>query len=617
MNLRACLLTAAVSIGFVLPSAAEEVAPNGGEWRHGISIFGDLKYPADFEHFDYANPDAPKGGELRLSPSEAYLNQGFLTFDTLNVYVLKGSGAHGMRLNFDTLMTRAWDEPDAMYGLVAEAAAIAPDKMSVAFRLRDNAAFHDGSKLTADDVAFTFDLLKADGHPHVTTAIRDVVSAKALDDRTVLYTFEGDLVRDLPFTVAELPVFSKAFYTANTFAASSLEPPLGSGPYQVSDVKQGRTVTHSLNADYWGRDMPVNKGRFNFGSIRFEYFRDRTAGFEAFKSGEYEFREEFTSRFWATKYDFPAVTDGRVVTLTTPDDRPSGTQGWFINTRRPHLSDPTVRQALSHAFDFEWTNRQHFHDLYKRTQSYFENSEMKASGKPDEAELALLAPFRGQIPDSVFDEVYVPPVSNASGQDRRQLKIARDLLAEAGWEVREGVLKNASDEPFTLEFLSDTPTFERVLQPLIKNLALLGIDAKIRLVDAAQFEERLKDFDFDIITRRFSMRETPGVELRAFMGSEAAAQEGSRNLAGISNPAIDALIDKVTEATSREDLVTAARALDRVLRVGHYWIPQWYKAEHNLAVWDKFAQPAIKPKYHRGVIRLWWVDAEKEAALNQ
>ncbi len=617
MNLRACLLTAAVSIGFGLPSAAEELAPNGGEWRHGISIFGDLKYPADFEHFDYAKPEAPKGGELRLSPSEAYLNQGFLTYDTLNVFVLKGSGAHGMRLNFDTLMTRAWDEPDAMYGLVAEAAAIAPDKMSVAFRLRDNVTFHDGTVLTAEDVAFTFDLLKAQGHPHVTTAIRDVVSAKVLDDNTVLYTFEGELVRDLPFTVADLPVFSKAFYSANEFDASTLEPPLGTGPYQVSDVKQGRTITHSLNPDYWGRDLPVNNGRFNFGSIRFEYFRDRTAGFEAFKSGEYEFREEFTSRFWATKYDFPAVTDGRVVMMTTPDDRPSGTQGWFINTRRSHLSDPVVRQALSHAFDFEWTNRQHFHDLYKRTQSYFENSEMKATGKPDDAELALLEPFRGEIPDSVFDEAYVPPVSNASGQDRRQLKIARDLLADAGWEVRDGVLKNASDEPFTLEFLSDTPTFERVLQPLIKNLALLGIDAKIRLVDAAQFEERLKDFDFDIITRRFSMRETPGVELRAFMGSEAAAQEGSRNLAGISSPAIDALIDKVTEATSREDLVTAARALDRVLRAGHYWIPQWYKAEHNLAVWDKFAQPEIKPKYHRGVIRLWWLDAEKEAALNQ
>lgn len=617
MSLRACLLTAAVSIGFVFPSAAEELAPNGGEWRHGISIFGDLRYPADFEHFDYANPEAPKGGELRLSPSEAYLNQGFLTYDTLNVFVLKGSGAHGMRLNFDTLMTRAWDEPDAMYGLVAEAAAIAPDKMSVAFRLRDNVTFHDGTALTAEDVAFTFDLLKADGHPHVTTAIRDVVSAKVLDDRTVLYTFEGELVRDLPFTVADLPVFSKAFYSANEFDASTLEPPLGTGPYRVSDVKQGRTITHSLNADYWGKDLPVNKGHFNFGSIRFEYFRDRTAGFEAFKSGEYEFREEFTSRFWATKYNFPAVQDGRVITLTTADQRPSGTQGWFLNTRRPHLSDPKVRQALSHAFDFEWTNRQHFHDIYKRTQSYFENSDMKATGTPDADELSLLEPFRDQVPESVFDEVYLPPVSNASGQDRRQLKAARDLLAEAGWDVRDGVLKNASDETFTLEFLTDTPTFERVLQPFIKNLALLGIEAKIRLVDAAQFEERLKDFDFDIITRRFSMRTTPGVELRAFMGSEVAAQEGSRNLAGISNPAIDALIDKVTEATSRDDLTTAARALDRVLRSGHYWIPQWYKAKHSLAVWDKFARPEIKPPYQRGVIRLWWVDAEKEAALNQ
>ncbi|CDO58294.1 ABC transporter, periplasmic substrate-binding protein [Candidatus Phaeomarinobacter ectocarpi] len=617
MNLRACLLAAAVSIGFVLPSAAEELAPNGGEWRHGISIFGDLKYPADFEHFDYANPEAPKGGELRLLPVGSYMNQGFLTFDTLNLFVLKGMGAHGMRLNFDTLMTRAWDEPDAMYGLAAEAAAIAPDNMSVAFRLRDNLTFHDGSKITSEDVVFTFDLLKSDGHPHITTAMRDVVSASALDDRTVLYEFEGNQVRDLPISIADLPILSKAFYSTNDFTASTLEPPLGSGPYVVSDVRQGRSISLRRNAEYWGKDLPVNKGRFNFETVQFEYFRDRTAAFEAFKAQEYTFHEEFTSRFWATKYVFPAFVDGRVKKLTTPDDRPSGTQGWFINTRRSHLSDPVVREALSHAFDFEWTNRQHFHDLYKRTQSYFENSEMKATGKPDDAELALLEPFRGEIPDGVFDKAYVPPVSNASGQDRRQLKIARDLLADAGWEVRDGVLKNASDEPFTLEFLSDTPTFERVLQPLIKNLALLGIDAKIRLVDAAQFEERLKDFDFDIITRRFSMRETPGVELRAFMGSEAAAQEGSRNLAGISSPAIDALIDKVTEATSREDLVTAARALDRVLRAGHYWIPQWYKAEHNLAVWDKFAQPEIKPKYHRGVIRLWWVDAEKEAALNQ
>ena len=347
------------------------------------------------------------------------------------------------------------------------------------------------------------------------------------------------------------------------------------------------------------------------------YFRDRTAAFEAFKSGEYEFREEFTSRFWATKYDFPAIEDGRVFQLTTEDNRPSGTQGWFLNTRRPHLSDPNVREALSHAFDFEWTNRQHFHHLYKRTQSYFENSDMKATGLPSEAELALLEPLRDSLPEGVFSEAYEPPVSNGSGQDRRQLKVARDILAEAGWSVRDGKLQNEAGEVFTLEFMSDTPTFERVLQPFIKNLKLLGIDAGIRMVDAAQFEERLKDFDFDIITRRFSMRETPGVELRAFMGSEAAAQEGSRNLAGISNPAVDALIDKVVEATSREELVTAARALDRVLRAGHYWIPQWYKAEHNLAIWDKFARPETKPKYHRGVIRLWWVDPAKEAALNQ
>lgn len=590
-------------------------APNGGTWRHGISVFGDLKYPPDFTHFDYAAPDAPKGGEMRLTPSEAYLNQGFTTFDTLNIFVLKGTGAHGMRLTFDTLMTRAWDEPDAMYGLAAEAASVAPDRMSVAFRLREGVRFHDGSPVTAQDVAFTFDLLKDHGHPHLTTALRDVVSAEALDARTVLYRFEGELVRDLPLTVADLPILSRAYYEKTDFTASTLEAPLGSGPYRVADVAQGRSITHARDPDYWGRDLAVNRGRFNFDRVRFDYFRERTAGFEAFKAGAYDFHEEFTSRFWATMYDFPAVNDGRVIKLTTPDNRPSGTQGWFINTRRAHLSDPVVREALSHAFDFEWTNRFHFHGLYKRTQSYFENSDMKAEGTPSEAELALLEPLRDALPQAVFGAAYSPPVSDGSGQDRRQLRIARDRLAEAGWTVQDGVLKNARGEPFELEFLTDAPTFERVIQPLVKNLKLLGIDARMRLVDSAQYEERLKDYDFDVTTRRFSMGETPGVELRAFFGSAAAAQPGSRNLSGVSSPAVDALIDRVVEAQSREELVTAARALDRVLMHGHYWIPQWYKAEHNLAVWDKFDRPAIKPRYHRGVIRLWWEDAEKAAAL--
>ncbi len=617
MIARMALLIATVAFALSTSVSAQELAPNGGVWRHGISIFGDLKYPADFTHFDYTNPDAPKGGTLRLSPSEAYLNQGFTTFDTLNVFVLKGTGAHGIRLDFDTLMTRALDEPDAMYGLAAEAAAIAPDKMSVAFRLRDNITFHDGIRATADDVVFTFDLLKKHGHPHLTTPIRDVVSATALDDRTVLYTFKGDLVRDLPFIIAELPILSKAYYTTHDFTASTLEPPLMSGPYSVSDMKQGRSIAHRLNPDYWGRDLPVNRGRFNFAEVRYEYFRERTAGFEAFKSGEYDFHEEFTSRFWATRYDFPAVLDGRVLKLTTPDNRPSGAQGWFINTRRPYLSDPLVREALSHAFDFEWTNRFHFHDLYKRTQSFFENSSMKAIGTPDDAELALLEPFRDQLPQSVFGEAYVPPVSNGSGQDRRQLKLARDMLAKAGWEVRDGVLKNQAGEVMTLEFLTDAPTFERIIQPMAKNLALLGIDAKMRLVDPAQYQERIKDFDFDITTMRYSMRETPGVELRAFMASAAANEPGSRNLSGISSPVVDALIDRVVGARSREEITTAARALDRVLRAGHYWIPQWNKAEHNLAVWNKFGWPDVKPKYDRGVVRLWWIDPEKEAALNQ
>jgi len=610
----ACVVSVMIAL---VPAQAQDLAPNGGVWRHGISVFGDLKYPSDFGHFDYANPHAPKGGDLILAPSEAYLNQGFTTYDTLNVFVLKGTGAHGMRLTFDSLMTRAWDEPDAMYGLAAEAAAIAPDRMSAVFRLREGVRFHDGTPVTADDVVFTFDLLKAYGHPHLTTALRDVKAADALDARTIRYSFTGPLVRDLPFTVAALPILSQAYYTQHDFSASTLDAPLGSGPYTVAQVNQGRSITLHLDPDYWGRDLPVNRGRFNFSVIRFEYFRERTAGFEAFKSGEYDFHEEFTSRFWATKYTFPAIEDGRVIKLTLPDNRPSGTQGWFINTRRAHLSDPRVREALIHAFDFEWTNRFHFHGLYKRTHSYFENSAMRADGAPSAAEVALLAPYRDQLPESVFAQAYVPPVSNGSGQDRRQLKIARDLLAQAGWQVRDGALKNAAGETLTIEFLTDAPTFERIIQPLIKNLSLLGIDASMRLVDPAQYQERMKEFDFDITTQRFSMRETPGVELRAYMGSAAAEEPGSRNLAGISSPVVDALIDAVISARSREELVTAARALDRVLRAQHYWIPQWYKGEHNLAVWNKFGRPDIKPRYHRGVLELWWVEPQKEAALTQ
>jgi len=583
---------------------------SASEPKHGLSAFGDLAYPPDFTHFAYANPDAPKGGTFSLVGWG-----GVTTFNSLNNYILKGDAAQGLELLFDTLMTRAADEPDAVYGLVAKSAEVADDGMSVTFNLRPEARFSDGSPLTADDVAFSFETLKEKGHPLYHQMLRDVVKAEALDPRTVRYTFKGDLVRDLPLTVAELPIFSKTYYSKKKFDETTLDPPLGSGPYVIDHFAQGRTIVYRRNPDYWAKDLPVNKGRWNFDKIRFEYFRDRTAGMEAFKAGFYDFREEFTSKVWATEYDFPAIRDGRVKKEVLPDETPSGTQGFFINTRRDKFKDPRVREALDLAFDFEWTNRNMFYGLYDRTQSFFENSPMKAVGKPSAAERTLMEGLGVPVPEAAYGPAYVPPVSDGSGQDRALLLKAGKLLDEAGWTVKNGKRVNDKGEPLTVEVLMFEPVMERVVAPYIKNLKLLGIDARIRNVDPAQYQQRLKDFDFDITTQRYSMRNTPGVELRSYFGSQAADTDGSLNLAGIKDPAVDALIERVVAAKTRADMTTAARALDRVLRAGHYWVPHWYKGSNTVAYWDKFSRPEIKPKYDRGILDTWWFDKAKAASL--
>jgi len=583
---------------------------SASEPKHGLSAFGDLAYPPDFTHFAYVNPGAPKGGTFSLVGFS-----GVTTFNSLNNYILKGDAAEGLDLLFDTLMTRAADEPDAVYGLVAKSAEVADDGMSVTFYLRPEARFSDGSPLTADDVVFSFETLKEKGHPIYRQTLRDVVKAEALDPSTVRYTFKGDLVRDLPLTVAELPIFSKAYYSKRKFDETTLEPPLGSGPYVVDSLSQGRTITYRRNPNYWAKDLPVNKGRWNFDKIRFEYFRDRTAGMEAFKAGTYDFREEFTSKVWATEYDFPAIRAGKVKKEVLPDETPSGTQGFFINTRRDKFKDPRVREALDLAFDFEWTNRNMFYGLYDRTQSFFENSPMKAKGKPSAKERALLDSLGVPVPKAAYGPAYMPPVSDGSGQDRALLLKAGRLLDEAGWRVKHGVRLNDKGEPLTIEFLTFEPTFERVIAPYVKNLKVLGIDAHIRMVDPAQYQQRLKDFDFDITTQRYVMRNTPGVELRSYFGSRAADMDGSLNLAGIKDPAVDALIERVIGAKTREDMTTAARDLDRVLRAGHYWVPHWYKAANTIAYWDKFSRPKIKPKYDRGILDTWWFDKAKAANL--
>ncbi len=594
------LLLLALAVGPV--SAAERT--------HGLSAFGDLAYPADFGHFAYADPDAPKGGTFSLVGWG-----GVTTFNSLNNYILKGDAAQGLELLFDTLMVRATDEPDAVYGLVAESAEVADDGLSVIFHLRPEARFADGSPLTADDVVFSFETLKEKGHPIYHQTLRDVVKAEALDPQTVRYSFQGDLVRDLPLTVAELPILSKAYYAKQPFDQTTLDVPLGSGPYLIDQVMQGRTIVYRRNPDYWAKDLPVNRGRWNFDKIRYEYFRDRTASMEAFKAGFYDFREEFTSKVWATEYDFPAIRDGRVTKEVLPDETPSGTQGFFINTRRDQLKDPRVREALDLAFDFEWTNRNMFYGLYDRTQSFFENSQMKAEGKPSEAERTLLQGLGVPVPEEALGQVYVPPKTDGSGRNRALFVEAGKLLDEAGWTVKNGMRVNDKGEPLKLELLMFEPVMERIAAPYIKNLKLLGIDARLRMVDPAQYQQRLKDFDFDITTQRYSMRNTPGVELRSYFGSQAADLNGSLNLAGIKDPAVDALIERVVAAKTREDMTTAARALDRVLRAGHYWVPHWYKGSNSVAYWNKFSRPETKPKFDRGILDTWWFDEAKAAQI--
>ena len=593
---------AAIALLGTPPLAAEE-------FRHGLSTFGDLKYPADFKHFDYVNPNAPKGG--RFSTYGGPPN----SFDSFNPFILKGDAATGLSMLFDTLMERSGDEPDAMYGVVAKEVAVAKDGKGVTFRLRPEAKFSDGSAIRADDVVFSFDTLKAKGHPSYRILMRDVTKAEVLDPGTVRFIFTGELTRDLPATVAGLPVLSKAYYTKNEFDQTTLEPPLGSGPYLISDFRPGAQITYKRRDDYWAKDLPNNRGMNNFDEIRFEYYRDRTAALEGFKSATYDFREEFTARDWTTGYEVPAVRDGRMKRITLPDANPSGAQGFFFNTRRAKFSDPRVRKALDYAFDYEFTNKNLFYGLYKRTNSYFENSDMKAEGKPSPEELALLEPFRDKLPKAVFEEPYTSPVSDGSGTDRRLLREAARLLDEAGCKMKDRQRVCPSGDVLDIEFLIFEASFERVIAPYLKNLQAIGVSASIRRVDSAQYQRRAKAFDFDVVTSRFVMRLTPGNEMRNYWASENADVEGSVNLAGIKDPVIDVLLDKVVAAKSRTELVTATRAIDRVLRAGHYWVPQWYKASHHIAYWDKYSFPEKKPEYSRGAPDTWWYDAEKAAKV--
>ena len=583
--------------------------------RHGISAFGDLKYPPDFKHFDYVDVDAPKGGMFsHIGPTRAF-NQSSLTFNSLNSYILKGDAAQGMELTFATLMARALDEPDSFYGLAARAVRISPDGLTYRFLMRPGITFNDGSPITAHDVAFSLKILKDKGHPIAQQLLRDVAGAEATDDATAVVRFAPQRARDVPLFAVSLPIFSRAYYSTKPFDEPTLKPPLGSGPYKVGRFEVGRFIEYDRVKDWWGADLPVSRGVNNFDVLRYEFYRDRDVAFEGFTGKSYLFREESTSRIWATRYDFPAIRDGRVKRDVLPDQTPAGAQGWFINVRRDKFKNRLLREALIYAFDFEWTNKSIMYGSYERTHSVFQNSDLMAVGKPSADELALLEPFRGKVSHEVFGEPFVPPVSDGSGRDRALLRKSSALLQEAGYVIRNTKRVMPNGKPMTIEFLLDEPSFQPHHAVFIKKLALVGIDATTRLVDPVQYRKRIDDFDFDLVVQRFGFSNTPGDSLRSFFSSQAAALKGSQNLAGMADPVIDALIERIIAAQDRPSLVTACKVLDRVIRAGQYWIPHWYKASHWIAYWDMFGRPATKPRYARAIPETWWFGRDKAAKI--
>jgi microcin C transport system substrate-binding protein len=611
---RATLVLGAAGLVASLSRSAQ--AEEGAE-RHGMSAFGDLKYPADFKQFDYVAPNAPKGGVFSHVGSTRAFNQNFLTFNSLNSFILKGDAAQGMELTFASLMTRAEDEPDALYGLAARAVQILPDGLTYRFSLRPGIKFHDGSPVTAHDVAFSLHVLKEKGHPIAQQLLRDFAGAQASDDATVIVTFAMNRARDVPLFVASLPILSRAYYAGHPFDETTLEPPLGCGPYKVGHFEPGRYIEYERVKDWWGVDLPVSRGQNNFDVVRYEYYRDRDVAFEGFTGKSYLFREEFTSRIWATRYDFPAMRDGRVKRDVIPDDTPSGAQGWFFNTRREKFKDKRLREAFICAFDFEWTNKTIMYGSYERTHSVFQNSDMMAVGKPAPDEIALLEPFRGKVADEVFGDPFVPPVSDGSGQDRALLRKASALLREAGFLIKDGKRVTPKGERISVEFLIDEPSFQPHHMSFIKNLGTLGIDANLRIVDPVQYRKRVDDFDFDLTVQRFGFSGTPGDSLRSYFSSQAAGLKGSQNLVGIADPVIDALIERIIAADTRPGLVNACKVLDRIIRSGRYWVPHWYKPSHWLAFWDLFGRPATKPRFARGIPETWWYDREKAAKIEQ
>jgi microcin C transport system substrate-binding protein len=583
----------------ICPALAQE----GLVGVHGLAMTGEPKYPAGFSHFDYVNPDAPKGGTVRLNAIG--------TFDSLNPFIIKGVPATGLGLLYDTLTSQSLDESFSQYGLLADKIDLPADRSRVIYHLRPEARFHDGKPVTAADVVFSFNLLREKGDPLYGKYWADVTRVEALDTRRVRFDLGEGHNPELALIIGQLTVLPKHYWEGRDFSQPSLDIPVGSGPYRIVDVKPGRSITYRLDPEYWGRGVAVNKGQYNFGTIIFDYYRDPTVSLHAFKAGEYDFRQENISKAWATAYTGPAFDDGMVVKAEVPNDVDQGMQAFVLNTRRPFFKDARVRQALAYAFDFEWTNKTLFYGQYTRSTSFFSNSELAARGLPSPEELAILNPLKDQLPPEVFTKAYVPPTTDGSGNIRRGLRTALGLFKAAGWEVRNKKMTNVkTGETLAFDILLHDTTFERIVLPFKKNLARMGIDLSIRLVDTAQYINRRRDYDYDVIVTTFAQSESPGNEQREFWSSAAADIPGTRNYAGVRSKAVDALVEQVIAAPTREDLIIRTRALDRALLWGHYVIPQWHINAYRVAYWNFFERPKVAPRYALG-FNTWWVNPEK------
>lgn len=591
-----------ISFGFAFVLSMAVSTVSAGD--HALALHGEPNYGPDFEHFDYVNPDAPKGGQIRLA------NVAASTFDTLNPFILRGTPAQGLGLVFDTLTERSLDEAFTEYGLIAETIDVAADNSHVRFLLREEARFHDGVPVTASDVAWTFRTLREDGHPRYRPYYRDVDRVEVVDDHEVIFHFSTTQNAELPLILGQLPVLPEHYWAEREFGRTTLEPPLGSGPYRVAEVDQGRRIVYQRVEDYWAADLPTQRGRHNFDRMLYDYYRDGTVAVQAIKAGEYHLRQENVARNWATAYDTSAVRDGLLRLEEIPHSQPAGMQGFFFNTRRSMFSDPRVREALAYGFDFQWTNENLFYGAYERTRSYFENSELAATGLPSEAELEILEPFRDQLPERVFTEAYEPPSTEGRGM-RGNLRQAFALLDEAGWSVVDGDLTHTeSGEVMDFEILLVSPSFERVVLPMQRNLERLGANVSVRTVDPTQYQNRLDRFDFDITVHVAPQSLSPGNEQRDFWSCESAEISGSRNIAGVCNPVIDELVERIVDAPDRESLIHRTRALDRVLQWNFYAIPNWYIDRFRIVYWDRFGRPGDNPPYGFA-LDTWWVDPDK------